>query len=74
MKAILASHAVQRATQCATRARQPRHHRADGDAHDVGQITVRQPLELAAHQQLTKPIGQTAHGPLDRPDVIGLKQ
>ena len=57
-----------------TRARQTGHDGSDGNAHDVGELAVRQTFELAKHEQFTKTSWQAADGALDQRDVIGLQQ
>jgi hypothetical protein len=53
---------------------QPRHHRAHRDVHHLGQLPVRQPLQLAEPEQLARPSGQLAHRPRNARRVIGLEQ
>ena len=65
---------IQLTAERLTGARQAGHHGSDGNAHHVGQLLVRQALELAAHEQFTKAIWQMAHRLLDQPDVICLQQ
>src|SRR4029453_15536270 len=70
---VLFELAGQRAPHRLTGAREAGNDRSNGNAHDTRQFPVGQALELAPHEQLTKPNGQMAHGFLDEGDLVGLE-
>ena len=65
---------VERDPEGLTGTRQAGHDGSDRNLHDVSQLSIRQLLELAKHEQFTKTIWQVLHRSLDQGDVVGVEQ
>src|SRR5262245_41166453 len=57
-----------------TGARQAGHDGSDGNAHRLGHLLVREALELAQHEQLSRTVGQVPEGPGDQRGAVRSKQ
>jgi hypothetical protein len=66
--------ALDRAAECGPCSRQSRHHRADRDAEHIGDLSIREALQIPQPNQLARPLGQALHGASDHHRVIDLKQ